>query len=494
MKGAFVMAGPNRPTHAAAAHRWTAVSSAILVIGALAVAALLSTTAQARAQAAPVNQSPPTISGSAVLGQTLTATSGSWTNSPTTYEYQWRRCNADGTSGCSSISGATGSSYTVADADVGKTLKVRVNASNGDGGGEATSAPTAVVTASSGPVSTSDPAISGSPVDGQTLTATSGGWSGSAPITFSYQWVRCGTDGGAPDGSNCAFLSGASGSSYRLTSSDVGHRMRVRVTARNGAGQQTVASNATSTVQSATASGPPRNTKEPTISGTTTQGQTLTASGGTWTGSAPITYAYQWVRCGTDGGRSDGSNCPAIGGATTTRYVLTSADVGQRLRIRVTAKNARGTVTAASNPTGVVASSGPVLPSGAIRLPNGKYSIPVTSVSLPARLVIDGVSFNPNPVRTRRTTIQLRVHVVDTRGYYVRDALVFGRSTPILTSAAGEQRTGQDGWATLNMVPRADFPIKSGHNVQFFLRARKQGENVLAGVSTRRLVQVRTAR
>ena len=97
-------------------------------------------------------------------------------------------------------------------------------------------------------------------------------------------------------------------------------------------------------------------------------------------------------------------------------------------------------------------------------------------------------------MRTRRTTLTLRVHVVDTRGYVVRDALVFGRSTPILTSAAGEQRTGSDGWATLSMVPRASFPIRNGYNVQFFVRARKQGENVLAGVSTRRLVQVRTAR
>ena len=487
------MSDPNPPARTHGARRWTALSSAILATAAIAVAALLSTSAQARAQAAPVNQSLPTIAGSAVLGQALTATSGSWSNSPTSFTYRWLRCDAGGAN-CAEIGGATGSGYTVADPDVGKTLRVKVTASNADGTGQATASPTAVVTASAASVSTSDPAVSGSPVDGQTLTATSGGWAGTAPITFAYQWVRCNADGGAADGSNCAFLSGATGTTYRLTSADVGHRMRVRVTATNSAGSKTVASNATSTVQSSTASGPPRNVREPSIGGTTTEGQTLTANGGDWVGASPITYAYQWVRCGPDGGRADGSNCPLVSGATTTKYVLTASDVGQRLRFRVTARNASGTVTVASNATAQIASSGPVLPPGAIKLPNGKYSIPVTSVSLPARLIVDSVAFTPNPVRTRRTTLTLRVHVVDTRGYVVRDALIFGRSTPILTSSAGEQRTGTDGWATLTMTPRVDFPLRNGHNVQFFVRARKQGDNVLAGISTRRLVQVRTAR
>lgn len=487
------MSVPSRVPRRAELRRWTALSSAILAVGAITVAALLSAPADARSQAAPVIQSPPTISGSAVRGQSLTATSGSWSGSPTSFVYQWLRCDAGGAA-CAAIGGATGSGYTVADADVGRTIRVEVTASNADGTGQATSSQTAVVTATAPPASTSDPAVSGSTVEGQTLTATSGGWTGTAPITFAYQWVRCGADGGAADGSNCPVISGATGSSYRLTGADVGHRLRVRVTASNSAGSRTAASNATATVQAGTTSGPPRNTAEPSIGGTTTQGQTLTASGGSWVGAAPITFAYQWVRCAADGGRADGSNCPAISGATSTRYVLTAADVGQRLRVRVTGRNASGALTVASNATAQVAASGPALPPGAVRLPNGKYSIPASSVALPARLIVDAVSFNPNPVRSRRTTIELRVHVVDTRGFVVRDALVFGRSTPILTSAAGEQRTATDGWATLRMAPRADFPLRRGYSVQFFVRARKQGDNLLAGVSARRLVQVRTAR
>ena len=50
-------------------------------------------------------------------------------------------------------------------------------------------------------------------------------------------------------------------------------------------------------------------------------GQTLTASLGGWTGTAPIAYAYQWLRCGADGGTPSGSGCTAIAGATGTQYV-----------------------------------------------------------------------------------------------------------------------------------------------------------------------------
>jgi hypothetical protein len=314
---------------------------------------------------------------------------------------------------------------------------------------------------------------------------------------LAYQWVRCGQDGGSADGGNCAVIAGASTTKYVLASSDVGHRLRVRVTARNAHGSTGAASNATSTVQQSpppATTGPPRNTREPSTAGPPTQGQTLTASGGAWAGAGPIAYSYQWVRCGSDGGRPDGSNCSAIAGATTTKYALGPDDVGQRLRVRVTARNAIGTLTVASNATAPIARANPDLPVGAVRLPNGKYSIPVTSVSLPARLVIDKVTFTPNPVRSRNIVLRLRVHVIDTRGYVVRDALVFGRGTPLVTSRAGEQRTGVDGWATLRMVPRADFPIRNGYNVQFFVRARKQGESLLRGVAVRRLVQVRTAR
>ena len=94
--------------------------------------------------APPVNTTPPAITGTAQQGQTLTASTGSWTNSPTSYAYAWSHC----TPTCSAISGATKSTYLLAAADVGTTVTVTVTASNAGGpGAPATSAPTATVTA-----------------------------------------------------------------------------------------------------------------------------------------------------------------------------------------------------------------------------------------------------------------------------------------------------------------------------------------------------------
>jgi hypothetical protein len=129
---------------------------------------------------------------------------------------------------------------------------------------------------------------------------------------------------------------------------------------------------------------------------------------------------------------------------------------------------------------------------GQIRLANGKISIPVTSVVLPARLVIDSVHFTPGVVTSRRAPVSVRVHVSDTRGFWVRGALVFVRSTPLVTSTPPEQVTNQSGFATLTMSPRATFPLRHGYHVQFFLRTRKEGDSLLSGVSSRRLAQVAT--
>jgi Ig domain of plant-specific actin-binding protein len=465
----------------------------VAVVSLVSTAALSSGSAQARGQATPPQSTaPPTVSGSASAGSTLSATSGSWSgDTPITFAYQWRRCDSNGAN-CSSISGANSSTYTVASAEVGSRLRARVTATNGAGQASVDSASTGVVTPTTSPKNTTEPVITGSTVVGQTLTGTNGGWSGTGPITYSYQWVRCPSDGGAADGGNCPSISGATNTTYTLQSAEVGKRLRLRVKASNSAGSRTAASNATGTITSTSSNGP-TNKKEPTISGQSTQGSTLTTSTGKWNGQTPITFGYQWVRCGSDGGKSDGSNCAVISGAAGSSYTLQGDDVGKRLRSRVTATNSGGSSAAASNPTGTVKASSQ-LPPGAIRLPNGQISIPVTSVSLPVQLIIDRVEFTPNPVRSRRDPILIRVHINDSRGYVVRDAIVFLRSVPLLTSTPQEQKTGQDGWLTLQVLPHADFPVKAGYNVQFFVRARKDGDNPLAGVSARRLVQVATSR
>jgi hypothetical protein len=162
-----------------------------------------------------------------------------------------------------------------------------------------------------------------------------------------------------------------------------------------------------------------------------------------------------------------------------------------------TTSSSTSTSTSTSTPTTTTTATTtttPAGPEGQIRLSNGKISIPVTSVVLPARLVIDSVHFTPSVVTSRRTPVAVRVHVSDTRGFWVRGALVFARTTPLVTSTPPEQITNQSGYVTLTMFPRATFPLKRGYHVQFFLRTRKDGDSLLSGVSSRRLAQVATAR
>lgn len=334
--------------------------------------------------------------------------------------------------------------------------------------------------AQTAPANTSPPTISGERREGSQLQAQPGAWTGTQPITFTYQWLRCNRRGGS-----CDAIPGATRNRYRLTGNDVGQTLRIRVHAKNKDGAATATSTQTRVILAAGTR--PLNTAPPTISGTPTVGQTLTAAPGTWTGRQPITFSYQWQRCDNVGG-----SCAVIDGANANTYALTEPDVGRTLRVAVTARNRVGSASRTSVPTAVIGREKPEGPAGQIRLPGGKVSIPISSVSLPARLIIDQVRFIPSPVRSRTEPIQIRVHISDTRGYYVRGALVFVRSTPLVTTVPPETPTELDGWLTLTTEPRLAFPVKRGFSVQFFVRARKAGENLLAGVSARRLAQVAT--
>ena len=146
----------------------------VLALGVLTAA--LFGTASAATQAAPTNTAPPTVTGTASVGQTLTAENGTWTNSPTAYQYQWLRCGATGES-CVGVPGATQKTYLVVAADRGHTLRVRVTAVNADGAANARSAQTAVVGPNGGaPQNQTRPTITGDTTVGQELTADSGTW------------------------------------------------------------------------------------------------------------------------------------------------------------------------------------------------------------------------------------------------------------------------------------------------------------------------------
>ncbi|HYK07108.1 MAG TPA: hypothetical protein VEW11_05010 [Gaiellaceae bacterium] len=179
--------------------------------------------------APPANTVAPSITGTARVGETLTAQNGTWSNSPTAFQYQWQRCNGSGTA-CANVVGATEKTYLLTSGDAGRTMRVRVTGINAEGAVNARSAPTAVVAPSAAPSNTTRPSITGDPEVGQELTAEDGSWTNS-PTSFAYQWQRCDIDAVA-----CAAVIGATGKTYGVRAADVGFRLRVAVTARNANG------------------------------------------------------------------------------------------------------------------------------------------------------------------------------------------------------------------------------------------------------------------
>ena len=228
----------------------------------------------------------------------------------------------------------------------------------------------------------------------------------------------------------------------------------------------------------------PSNTEAPGVVGTAQDGELLAAKDGEWSGTDPMTFTYQWQGC--DG---SGANCANINGATGKVYRVATSDVGKRLRVQVTARNSSGTDTAMAP-----ASSAVIHPTGATRLADGRYSIPATSVKEPFRLVISGVEFIPSVLRSRQEFTG-RFRVTDTRGYVVRDAIVLVTGVPLgWITAPQELKTNVDGLATIQLQPTTRLRLVRGGSMVMFIRARKDGDNILAGISSRRLVRVRTAR
>ncbi|HEU0304562.1 MAG TPA: hypothetical protein VFR32_08275 [Gaiellaceae bacterium] len=334
------------------------------------------------------------------------------------------------------------------------------------------------------PSNTTEPTIVGDAIEGRTLTANRGTWAGSTPMSFAYRWLRCPTDGGANDGSNCAPIPGGSGdgSTYRLRDADVGIRIRVRVTATNADGSATAVSNPTAIVQG---SARPRVVEPPTISGSPVLGATQTADPGTWSGTQPITFSYQWRTCNASGG-----NCSSISGATSKTFVARQADVGRTLRVRVTARNNIGTETATSAPTAVI------LAEAATGCPSGSGPISIGQLTPPARLLVDGFRVSPNPIPLSTGRLVVRFHVSACGGRSVDGATIYVTAVPFNQFAIPpEQQTGADGWTTLRMDRLGGFPAADNQSLLvMFVRARKSGEPVLAGVSTRRLISFRLTR
>ena len=270
----------------------------------------------------------PTIGGTAQVGETLAAdTSGIDDQDDlenASFSYQWVREDG-GTE--TDIEDATDSTYTLTDADEGRTIKVRVSFTDDEGNAESrTSAATAAVVARPDTPATGAPTIGGTAQVGETLTADVSDIAdqdGLDNAAFTYQWVRedRGTDTDIED---------ATDSAYTLTNADEGKTVKVRVSFTDDAGnEELLTSDATGTV--AARPNTPA-TGDPIIGGTVQVGETLTADVSEIDdadGRDSAEFSYQWVR-------EDGGTETDIEDETASTYTLTDADVDRTIKVRVT--------------------------------------------------------------------------------------------------------------------------------------------------------------
>jgi hypothetical protein len=234
----------------------------------------------------------------------------------------------------------------------------------------------------------------------------------------------------------------------------------------------------------------PTNTAAPGIVAPPTVGDTLSMTPGLWTGS-PTSFVYGWLRCPASGGAAGGSDCTTVPGATSRAYEVESDDVGNRLRVRETATNADGSGNATSSPTAVtvappdqnITGCPPVQQAGPLDL---------DEIEPPARLEIDQQSSTPAVITRATLRITLRFQVRACDGRKVRGALVYATPTPYQQFVGPERPTGADGWATITLTRQRFFPATPRQqNLIVFVRARKPGDDLLGGISNRRLVSFR---
>ena len=270
----------------------------------------------------------PTISGTAEVGETLTADASGIDDADgltsVSYSYQWVR-NDGGTD--TDIAEATASTYTLVSADQGKTIKVRVSFADDANNQESlTSEATAVVVARPNTPATGAPTVSGTAQAGQTLTAYTSGITdedGLTSVSYSYQWI-------GSDGTTDTDIQGAAAATYTVSDDDVGKTIKVRVSFTDDwDNEETLTSAATDTVIVSPNSPA---TGLPTISGTAQAGETLTADTSgidDADGLTSPTYSYQWVS-------NDGNADSDIQDATASTYEVSDGDVGKTIKLRVT--------------------------------------------------------------------------------------------------------------------------------------------------------------
>lgn len=247
----------------------------------------------------------PIVTGTAQVGQTLTAVPGDWSPEPVEKTYQWL---ANGTP----IAGATGTTLELGAAQEGATITVQVTGARpGHTSASATSPQVGPVTAATLPeVTPGTPTIAGIPTAGEVLTAVPGAW---VPddVTLSYQWWA----GSAP-------IVGATGATFVPGEAEVGAVLAVEVTgSKSGYAPATAPSGPFGPIQAAALLDLDPGT--PTVTGVPKVGEPLTALPGVW-GPAPVTLAYQWL---VDG--------EPVEGASATTFTPAAEHAGKTVSVTV---------------------------------------------------------------------------------------------------------------------------------------------------------------
>jgi alpha-tubulin suppressor-like RCC1 family protein len=317
----------------------------------------------------PVNTVSPTVSGNKFVSQRLTASNGSWAESPTEFAYSWYRCSASKPAansvapGCIQIEDAISATYNLTQLDVGKYLMAGVSAINSAGSSTKWSSTTTKVAALPKPLNTSAPEVSGTATFTRQLSVGLGKWS-NYPESYTYQWFKCtkqvkSSSIAVPAG--CTSIPGATGSTYTVEQGDIRSFIAASISASNVTGTSTTWSKSTSAVAAMPA---PVINNSPRLVGEPQTTRVMSVDVGAWH-YLPTSYTIQWFACKKQAkspSASLASGCTLIPGAAAETYQVATAYRSMYVLAKVTAVNAVGSKSHYTATTSAIASPIPYAP------------------------------------------------------------------------------------------------------------------------------------